>query len=241
MKIVAAQALGFLKMTFLHPIHFLRAIRSPFFALGFFLSIYTALATTPIPHPSPSGSASADPSISESSTANAPNPAPTSPPAHPPPSPKSSLTSDSSDLKPADFPSPASPTPSPERQPFFSQDNHHTLRSKALELAGAFSNDGYKIRDSFWLSMSPPIGQASFLAVNLFAGNQYWFCVAATPPSRIVLKLYNENGELIATQPYENDSTAALGAEPVTSGKHYLSVQLSEGNPVNFCILYTYK
>ncbi len=117
-----------------------------------------------------------------------------------------------------------------------------TLRAKALELAGAFSNDGYKIRDSFWLSTLPPSGQAAILAVNLFAGNQYWFCVAAASPARrLVLKLYNEAGDLVSTQSYDRDSTAALGAEPSESGKYYLSAELSEGAPANFCVLYTYK
>lgn len=117
-----------------------------------------------------------------------------------------------------------------------------TLRAKALELAGAFSNDGYKIRDSFWLSKLPPIGQTILLAVNLFAENQYWFCVAAASPARrLVLKLYNEAGDLVSTQSYDRDSTAALGAEPSESGKYYLSVELLEGEPANFCVLYTYK
>jgi|GEM_PF-416447 hypothetical protein len=141
----------------------------------------------------------------------------------------------------ADLQSPSESTDLEKRHP--SGDAYQpTLRAKALELAGAFSNDGYKIRDSFWLSKLLPIGQTTILAVNLFAENKYWFCVAAgSPARRLVLKLYNEAGDLVSTQSYDRDSTAALGAEPSESGKYYLSVELLEGEPANFCVLYTYK
>lgn len=143
-------------------------------------------------------------------------------------------------------PTPAQPSPianlSNERPRPSGESQQPTLRAKALELAAAFSNDGYKIRDGFWFSMLPPAGQMALLAVNLFAGNQYWFCVAvASPASHIVLKLYNENGHLVSTQFYEKNSTAALGTEPSHSGKYYLSIQLLDGAPANFCVLYSYK
>lgn len=122
------------------------------------------------------------------------------------------------------------------------EEGQSPLRSKTLELAGAFSNDGYKIRDGFWLAKLPPIGKASLIAVNLFAGNQYWFCVATAPPAqRISLKLYNEMGQPVSSQFYEKNSTIALGVEPSNSGKYYLGVQLQAGAPTNFCVLYTYK
>jgi hypothetical protein len=56
-----------------------------------------------------------------------------------------------------------------------------SVRSKALELAGAFSNDGYKIRDGYWpgeIEQNRP----QFLEVNLFSGNEYWFSAAINPP-----------------------------------------------------------
>src|SRR5690606_826726 len=52
-------------------------------------------------------------------------------------------------------------------------------RAEALEVAGAFSNDGFKIRDGHW---SAPLDKEkpALLQVNLYAGNQYWFIAAAT-------------------------------------------------------------
>ena len=58
-----------------------------------------------------------------------------------------------------------------------------SARSKALELAGAFSNDGYKIRDGYWPGEIEP-NRPQFLEVNLFSGNEYWFSAAVNPPGR---------------------------------------------------------
>ncbi len=56
-----------------------------------------------------------------------------------------------------------------------------SARSKALELAGAFSNDGYKIRDGYWPGEIEP-NRPQFLEVNLFSGNEYWFSAAVILP-----------------------------------------------------------
>ena len=69
-----------------------------------------------------------------------------------------------------------------------------SVRSKALELAGAFSNDGYKIRDGYWPGEIEP-NRSQFLEVNLFAGNEYWFSAAVTSPGRkIAVGVLNEKG-----------------------------------------------
>ena len=51
-------------------------------------------------------------------------------------------------------------------------------RKTALDVAGAFSNEGFKIRDGHWCGMITPHNHA-LIAVNLFAGNQYWFSAGA--------------------------------------------------------------
>ena len=54
-------------------------------------------------------------------------------------------------------------------------------RKDALELAGAFGNDGFKIRDGHSCGVLKPHDHA-LIAVNLYAGNQYWFSVGTTEP-----------------------------------------------------------
>lgn len=114
-------------------------------------------------------------------------------------------------------------------------------RSSALELAGAFSNDGYKIRDGFWYA---PVetGHDPILAVNLFAGNEYWFCAAAAPPAtKIAITVYNEAGEIVDQQNFADGARFAAGVEPDASGTYFVKVSLLEGAKSQFCLVYCYK
>ncbi len=116
-----------------------------------------------------------------------------------------------------------------------------SARSRALELAGAFTNEGYKIRDGFW-SGDIEMGKPRFLEVNLFAGNEYWFCAAATSPARkIAVTLFDAKGRPIETEPYADGAVAGAGAEPEASGKYIVKIELLEGQKAPFCLLYAYK
>ena len=116
-----------------------------------------------------------------------------------------------------------------------------SARSKALELAGAFSNDGYKIRDGYWSGEIEP-GRPQFLEVNLFAGNEYWFSAAATPPARkIAVSVFDENGKPVEFQTYEDGPVAAAGFLPASSGRYFVKLSAVEGEKSQFCLLYSYK
>ena len=62
-------------------------------------------------------------------------------------------------------------------------DKEVAARKAALDLAGAFSNDGFKIRDGHWSGMIRP-KEHTLIAVNLYAGNHYWFSVGATEKAK---------------------------------------------------------
>ena len=47
------------------------------------------------------------------------------------------------------------------------------------ELAGAWTNDGFKLRDGH-IAGSLKVGESKLVRVNLFAGNHYWFTAAGT-------------------------------------------------------------
>jgi hypothetical protein len=116
-----------------------------------------------------------------------------------------------------------------------------SARSKALEIAGAFSNDGYKIRDGYWPGEIEP-NRAQFLEVNLFAGNEYWFSAAVTSPGRkIAVGVLNEKGEPVDYQTYEDGPAAAAGFVPEVSGRYFIKMDLLEGDKSQFCLLYSYK
>jgi len=114
-------------------------------------------------------------------------------------------------------------------------------RKDALDVAGAFSNDGFKIRDGHWCGVLKP-HEHTLVAVNLYAGNQYWFSAAAAEPAKkIAVSLYDETGKQVTTESYNNEEKAAAGFSPANSGQYFVSVDLVEGEGGSFCLVYSYK
>ena len=120
-------------------------------------------------------------------------------------------------------------------------DGQVAARETALELAGAFTNDGYKIRDGHWSGQLQT--HAQVVTVNLYAGNQYYFSLGSTDKAKKVsVTVYDETGHQVGDEQFFQDkSRAAAGVSPVASGPYYVSVQLVEGDPADFCLLYSYK
>lgn len=119
-------------------------------------------------------------------------------------------------------------------------------RVLALDLAGAFTNDGYKLRDGYWSGTLAPGKEGQVLAVNLYAGNQYYFAVGASDKARkLTLTVCDEAGKPVAgMQTYQNPerTLAAAGISPPVSGPYYVLLQMLEGStPAEFCVVYSYK
>jgi len=114
-------------------------------------------------------------------------------------------------------------------------------RKNALDVAGAFTNDGFKLRDGHWCG-SLKAQDHALIAVNLYAGNQYWFAVGATDPAKkIAVNLYEETGKLLKTEHYQGGDRAAAGFSPTDSGQYFVSIDLVEGESSSFCLIYSYK
>jgi hypothetical protein len=114
-------------------------------------------------------------------------------------------------------------------------------RKDALDVAAAFSNDGFKIRDGHWCGTVKPHDH-SLIAVNLYAGNQYWFSVGTTEPAKkVAVSVYDETGKQVATDSYDDGEKAAAGFAPPNSGQYFVSVDLLEGEQSTFCLVYSYK
>ena len=58
-------------------------------------------------------------------------------------------------------------------------DEEVEAHKQGLDLTGAFTNDGFKLRDGHWAGQIKPKDRA-VIAVNLYSGNQYWFSAAAS-------------------------------------------------------------
>jgi hypothetical protein len=120
-------------------------------------------------------------------------------------------------------------------------DTEVAARKAALDLAGAFSNEGFKMRDGHWSGTIKPKEHA-LIAVNLYSGNQYWFSVGATEPvKKISVNVYDETGKLVQTESYSEGEKAAAGFSPTSSGQYYVMVDLVEGNESSVCLVYSYK
>lgn len=114
-------------------------------------------------------------------------------------------------------------------------------RKNAFDVAGAFTNDGFKLRDGHWCGTLKSQDHA-LIAVNLYAGNQYWFAVGTTDPARkIAVNVYDETGKLLTTDHYDGGDRAAAGFSPTDSGQYFVSVDLVEGGSSSFCLIYSYK
>ncbi|MEY2545705.1 MAG: hypothetical protein QOG48_822 [Verrucomicrobiota bacterium] len=110
-----------------------------------------------------------------------------------------------------------------------------------LDLVGAFSNEGFKIRDGHWTGTLKP-KESAIIAVNLYAGNQYWFAAGALDPAKkIDVAVYDENGKLVQTEPYNDGNRAAAGFSPTSSGQYYVAVNLLDGGESAYCLVYSYK
>ena len=118
-------------------------------------------------------------------------------------------------------------------------------RRGALGVAGAFTNDGFKIRDGNFTGVLKD-KQTSIVQVNLYAGNQYWFSVStADPATKVSLALFDEAGQLLKTDPYADANNAAAGFAPEISGPYYVQIRGVSGagatSPATFCLIYSYK
>lgn len=114
-------------------------------------------------------------------------------------------------------------------------------RKVAYEIAGAFTNDGFKMRDGCWSGKFEP-KKAQLIQVNLYAGNQYWFSLGATTAAKkVAVSIYDEAGKPLAVEPFSDEGKAAAGFAPTASGAYYVKVELLEGAAATFCLLYSYK
>ena len=115
-------------------------------------------------------------------------------------------------------------------------------RETALELAGSFTNDGYKLRDGHWSGQLQPHA-AQVVTVNLYAGNQYYFSLGATDKSKkLAVTVYDETGHQVGDEQFfQEKNRAAAGVSLVASGPYYVSVELLDGDPTDFCLVYSYK
>ncbi|MEY2575132.1 MAG: hypothetical protein QOF80_619 [Verrucomicrobiota bacterium] len=120
-------------------------------------------------------------------------------------------------------------------------DEEVEAHKQVLDLTGAFSNEGFKLRDGHCAGQIKP-SERALIAVNLYAGNQYWFSAAAAnaKAKKIAVDLYDESGKPLTTENYSEGERASAGFSPTTSGQYFVAVSV-EGEPSTVCLVYSYK
>ncbi len=120
-------------------------------------------------------------------------------------------------------------------------DQEVAARQVALELAGAFANDGFKLRDGHWVGTLAP-HEGATVAVNLYAGNEYRFSAGATEQAKkLAIDVFDETGAPVATEKFNSGTKAAAGFSVTNSGEYFVRVRLEEGEPAGICFVYSYK
>jgi hypothetical protein len=120
-------------------------------------------------------------------------------------------------------------------------DQEVAAREVALDLAGAFANDGFKLRDGHWSGVLAP-NESKLVAINLYAGNQYWFSAGATEKAkRVSVAVFDETGAPVETEKYDSGTKAAAGFSVSSSGQYLVRVRLEEGETAGVCFIYSYK
>jgi hypothetical protein len=120
-------------------------------------------------------------------------------------------------------------------------DDQTKAHSEVLDLAGAFQNDGFKLRDGTWYAQVSQ-GHPQTLQVNLYSGNAYWFSVAGTESATgLSVSVFDDRGNPVEVQSYQKDNKAAAGFSPDASGLYYVEVSSTAPAATTFCLIYSYK
>ena len=120
-------------------------------------------------------------------------------------------------------------------------DDQTKAHSEVLDLAGAFQNDGFKLRDGTWYAQVSQ-GHPQTLQVNLYSGNAYWFSAAGAEGSTgLTVSVFDDHGNPVEVQAYQKDNKAAAGFSPDASCLYYVEVSSSAQAATTFCLIYSYK
>lgn len=114
-------------------------------------------------------------------------------------------------------------------------------RTNAMDMAGAFANDGYKIRDGHLLGVLKPKDKPQVAVLNLYAGNQYYIALGTEKDANVVVSVHDETGAKVSSELFTNGPTAAVGVAPTISGPYYVAVRQLDGEPATYCLMYSYK
>ena len=115
------------------------------------------------------------------------------------------------------------------------------LRARLLEFGVVLGNEGFQVRDGFWTGRLES-DRPRRLAVNLFEGNQYWFCAAVTTTGDGPgLVLYDPQGRVVPTVAYETPGVVAAGVTAGETGRYVIELKPTGCPATDFVLLYLFQ
>jgi len=114
------------------------------------------------------------------------------------------------------------------------------LRAKVIDLANALADGDSNIRDGFWFERAT-VAPSKLLAVNLIAGNHYWFCIATGGNVTPKLRIYDETGKPIEAEARAESGLAVAGVTSTLTGRYFIEVGSSGEQLPEFCLLYLFQ
>ena len=80
------------------------------------------------------------------------------------------------------------------------------------------------------------------IAVNLYAGNEYWLAAGATDKAKnISVEVFDETGAPVTGEKFDEGTKAASGISVDNSGEYFVRVRLEDGDSAGICFVYCYK
>ncbi len=114
------------------------------------------------------------------------------------------------------------------------------LRAKTLEIAGGLIGEDFHVRDGFLFEPSSA-ASSKLLAVNLVAGNRYWFCAATDENITPKLTVYDPSGKPLEADIRSAPGQAAVGVTAGATGRYFVEVQGTGEQLPEFCLLYLFQ
>lgn len=135
----------------------------------------------------------------------------------------------------------AEPTPSPASTPPGDPAPAPAFRARLFDLAGALGNEGFKVRDGCWVGRLEG-GKPRRLALNLFAGNQYWLCAAVPEDARgVKISVHDAAGKPVTVLSHQQPGLIAAGLTAETTGPYFVELLAPAGQSPDFCFTYLFK
>ena len=102
---------------------------------------------------------------------------------------------------------------------------------------------GFTMREDTW-GGDLAAGDQKAIAVQLFKGNHYWFCMGTDVKGAVVsVHLYDREGNLVEAEAWQRDTFGGAQVQPKKTGSYFaiVKVEKSPRERTHWGLVYSYK